>query len=122
MRFATLNLWSGLDYQGKVRCGVYETGSERDARYHHLVKRLRELDADVITVNEANPVSQMMRRLAGDLGYDQVHWRGLSGVRLGPFGLPTNLDEGDGILARRHLGLVPVGRTRLTGGLMGRWG
>jgi len=122
LRVATINLWSGLDYQGWFRCGSYETNSEREFRYRHLVARLRALDADVITVNEANPVSKMMRRLARDLSYDEIHWRGLAGLRLGPVGLPVNLDEGDGILARRDLNLVPVGRARLTGGLLGRWG
>jgi len=122
MRLATINIWSGLDYQGLLRCGAYETDSEREVRYRHLVERLKALDADVIAVNEANPVAGMMRRLAADLGYHQVHWRGVAGVRLGPIGLPANLDEGDGILARRELGLVPVARARLTGGLLGRWG
>jgi len=122
LRVATVNLWSGLDYQGLLFCGSYEGKEERERRYQHLVERLLELDADVITVNEANPVSRMMRRLARDLNYDEIHWRGLSGVRFGRIGLPLNLDEGDGILARRHLKLVPVGRARLTGGWMSRWG
>jgi endonuclease/exonuclease/phosphatase family metal-dependent hydrolase len=122
LRVATVNLWSGLDYQGLLYCGSYERKAERERRYQHLVERLLALDADVITVNEANPVSRMMRRLARDLNYEEIHWRGLSGVRLGPIGLPFNLDEGDGILARRHLNLVPVGRVRLTGGWISRWG
>jgi len=122
LRVATVNLWSGLDYQGLFYCGSYEGKAERERRYQHLVERLLELDADVITVNEANPVSRTMRRLARDLNYDEIHWRGLSGVRFGRIGLPFNLDEGDGILARRHLNLVPVGRQRLTGGWICRWG
>jgi endonuclease/exonuclease/phosphatase family metal-dependent hydrolase len=122
MRIVTINIWSGLDYQGWLRSGRYETAAQWEARYRHLVDRLRALDADVIAINEANPVGPVMRRLAVDLGYDQLHWRGLSGLRLGPIGLPVNLDEGDGLLARRELNLQPVGRRRLTGGWIGRWG
>jgi hypothetical protein len=120
LRFLTINVWSGLDYQGFFRMGEYETAPERQARYGALVSSLEALAPDVIAVNEANPIPAYMRRLAADLGYDQIHFPVLSGLRLGPLGLPVNLREGDGLLARPELGLRFVGRQRLSGGPVGR--
>jgi hypothetical protein len=120
LRFLTINVWSGLDYQGLFRMGEYETAPERRARYGALVSGLKALAPDVIAVNEANPLPSYMRHLAADLGYDEIHFPGLAGVRLGPLGLPVNLREGDGLLARRELGLRFVGRRRLSGGPVGR--
>lgn len=114
LRVLALNVWSGLDYQGLWRMGAYPGSHEQ--RYRELVRRLRELQPDVIGLNEANPLPAYARRLARDLGYDQVHHPGLSGVRLGPCRLPTNLNEGEAILARRHLRLRDAGRAQLTGG------
>lgn len=114
LRVLALNVWSGLDYQGLLRVNAYP-GSHR-RRYERLVQQLRELQPDVIGLNEANPLPSFARRIARDLGYDQVHHPGLSGVRLGPLRLPTNLCEGEAILARRHLRLRDAGRLQLTGG------
>jgi len=120
LRLLTLNVWSGLDYQGLFRMGEYETAPERQARYGALVASLKALSPDVIAVNEANPLPSYLRRLAADLGYEQIHFPALAGVRLGPLGLPVNLREGDGLLARRELGLRFTGRRRLSGGAVGR--
>lgn len=120
LRLLTINVWSGLDYQGRFRMGEHESAPERRARYGELVSGLRRLAPDVIAVNEANPLPSYLRRLAADLGYDQIHFPGLSGLRLGPLALPVNLREGDGILARRELGLRFIGRRQLTGGPVGR--
>ncbi|MBI3930196.1 MAG: endonuclease/exonuclease/phosphatase family protein [Armatimonadetes bacterium] len=116
----TINVWSGLNYRGRLRMGDLETASARRERYRDLVAELRALDSDIIAVNEANPLPAYLRRLAADLGYDEVHHPGLSGVRLGPLGLPINLNEGDGLLARRSLSLSMVGRAPLSGGIVGR--
>ena len=62
---------------------------------------------------------EFIDRLAGDLDMDAVARVGLAGLRLGSIGIPTNLREGDGILARRGLGLKYMGRRRLSGGYCG---
>lgn len=116
----TINVWSGLTYSGLTRVGSMETEVTRRARYQELLEGVHALDADVVAVNEANPVAGFMRRFADDLGYDEIHHPGLCGVRMGPFGLPTNLCEGDGVLCRRDLGLRYVARGRLSGGLVAR--
>ncbi|MBI9083186.1 MAG: endonuclease/exonuclease/phosphatase family protein [Desulfobacterales bacterium] len=119
LRVVDINVWSGLDYQGYVTMGEYETPAVREKRYQALLAQLKDLDPDIIGVHEANKLPGYIRRLAGDLGYDAVFHVGIGGLRAGPVGLPWNLREGDAILAKRDLGLVPAGRRQLSGGPVG---
>jgi endonuclease/exonuclease/phosphatase family metal-dependent hydrolase len=105
LRLLTLNVWSGLNYQGTWRMGEYETPEHRAARFDVLVEQIRELQPDVIFLQEANPASGFSRRLARALGYDEVHQVCLAGIKFGPLGIPSNLKEGNAILARRSLHL-----------------
>ena len=113
---ATINVWSGLTYEGIFRMGEYEAFEARTFRYGLLVNELDGIDPDVIGLNEANMLPGYARRISRDLGYAFTYHVGLGGVRLGSFGLPVNLREGDVILAREEYGLEPLGYRRLSGG------
>lgn len=121
LKFVTINVWSGLTYEGTFTTKTYETKEERTFRYGILVNELKRLDPDIIAVNEANMLPGYARRLARDLEYDYVFDVGLGGVRLGPVGFPTNLREGDVILAKKHLNLALVGSRGLSGGYAGNF-
>jgi endonuclease/exonuclease/phosphatase family metal-dependent hydrolase len=112
----TINVWSGLDYEGTLKMGVYETPQVREERYQILVAELKRLDPDVVALNEANPLPRYARRLARDLSMDYVYSVGMGGLRIGPVGIPTNFREGDAILAKKGLGLSRIGKKRLSGG------
>ncbi len=116
----TLNVWSGLSYQGLMRVGSWEPPGGFESRYRLLVEQLKDLAPDVVALNEVNPVPAYPARLARDLGYAQVAHPGLSGLRLGRLALPVNLVEGDALLARPDLELRWEGRTQLSGGPVGR--
>ncbi len=115
----TFNAWSGLDYKGYLRMGEYEDRSTRERRTEALIRELRDLAPDVVALNEANKLPRYARRLARELGYDQLSHLGVGGLRAGPVGLPTNLREGDVILARPELDLESTGREQLSGGPVG---
>jgi len=100
LRIATINVWSGLTYQGTWKMGEYDTEQHRALRYQALVHYLREIDADVITIQEANPLPVYVRKLASDLGYQAYAHVGMGGVRFGWLGIPTNFREGEAILVR----------------------
>jgi hypothetical protein len=119
LKFVTINVWSGLTHEGALRSGVYESEDERAFRYGLLVNGLRELDADVISVNEANMLPGYAKRLARDLDYDYVYAVRYAGVRVGQVGFPVNVREGEVLLAKRHLNLAHVGSRKLTGGYAG---
>jgi endonuclease/exonuclease/phosphatase family metal-dependent hydrolase len=117
----TINVWSGLNYKGSLRMGEYEKKGIREKRTRSLVKELRLLRPDVIALNEANPLPGYARDLAAELGFGFLWHVGVGGLRAGPVGLPSNLREGDVLLARRELGLQSAGRRQLSGGPVGNF-
>ncbi|HEY9159538.1 MAG TPA: endonuclease/exonuclease/phosphatase family protein [Desulfomonilia bacterium] len=111
----TINVWSGLNYKGIFRMGSYEPSTETARRFEGLIREIKRLSPDIITVNEANPLPRYAEELASRTGYDCIWHMGVSGLRLGRFGIPINLREGDVILARKGLGLEFSGQIKLAG-------
>lgn len=116
LSFVTINIWSGLDYEGTLKMGEYESSEIRQERYRLLVGELKELDPDIIAVNEGNPLPRYARRLAKELNYDHIYSVGMGGIKFGCVGIPVNFKEGDAILARKGLGLTEIGAPRLSPG------
>ena len=121
VKFLTINVWSGLTYQGTFKTQAFESGEQRAFRYGLLVNELREIDADVIALNEANMLPGYAKRIARDLGYDYIYAVARGGVRLGQVGFPFNLREGEVILAKRYLNLTQLGSKGLQGGYAGNF-
>ncbi|MFQ5676531.1 MAG: endonuclease/exonuclease/phosphatase family protein, partial [bacterium] len=121
LRLLTINVWSGLDYEGSLKMGEYEPKKIRERRYRALVAQIKQLDPDIIGLQEANKLPDYAERLAGDIGYRAFYHVGVGGLRLGPVGLPWNLREGDAILAKKNLQPESAGRKQLSGGYVGDW-
>jgi endonuclease/exonuclease/phosphatase family metal-dependent hydrolase len=119
IRVVSINVWSGLTYRGAIRNGEYEDGRARSFRHELLIKDLKELDADIISINEANMLPGYARDVAAELEYDFIYHVRRGGLRIGPVGFPLNLREGDTILAKEELGLSYLGRSKLSGGAAG---
>ena len=115
LRIVTFNVWSGLDYSGTLRMGEYESPAGREKRFRLLVSQVRSLDPDVLLLQEVNPAGGFARRLADSLGYDEIHQVCNAGVKIGPFGIPSNLKEGNAILARPSLRLRLYAAWKLSG-------
>jgi hypothetical protein len=115
IRAMTLNAWSGLTYKGIFRMGSFEPEEARLLRFEGLIAEIKRLKPDIIGLNEANPLPCYLDELSRQTGYDCVWHMGVSGLRLGRFGIPVNLREGDAILARKGLGLEFMGRIKLAG-------
>lgn len=121
LRVLDINVWSGLDYIGYLKMGEYETPQVREKRYQALVTQIRQLNPDIIGINEANKLPVYAERLAQETGYEAFYHVGVGGVRLGPIGLPWNLREGDAILAKKYLKPGAFARKQLSGGYVGKW-
>ncbi len=121
LRILDINVWSGLDYKGTIKMGEYETAAVRKERYQILLSQIRQLDPDIIGIQEANKLPSYARRLARDTKYEAFYHMAVGGVRLGPIGLPLNLREGDVLLIKKHLNPKFVGRRQLSGGYVGKW-
>lgn len=121
LRLLTINVWSGLDYKGSLRFGAYESRQKRQDRYDSLLAQIRELDPDVIFLQEVNPAAGFSARLARDIGFSRCHQVCLGGIKLGPLGIPSNCKEGNAILARKSLRLQKIADWKLSGsfGLFG---
>ena len=113
IRILTINVWSGLTYQGFFKVGEYP--ENREKRYRLLVTEIRKLDPDIIAVQEANPLPQYAKRLATDLDYRVIYHVALGGIRFGSFGIPTNMREGQAILVKKPWTIADLGRKRLSG-------
>jgi endonuclease/exonuclease/phosphatase family metal-dependent hydrolase len=105
LKVLTINVWSGLDYVGTLKMGEYENAERRQARFATLLAQVKSLDPDIVFLQEANSAGGYAARLAGALGFRQIHQVVNGGIKFGPLGIPVNFKEGMAILARPALGL-----------------
>ena len=120
IRILTINVWSGLTYEGFFKIGQYPDDSER--RFGLLLKEIRKIQPDVIAIQEANPLPSYAQVLAKNLNYQVIYRVALGGIRFGSLGIPTNLREGDVLLIRRPWSIVDLGRKHLVGnGIATNW-
>ncbi len=117
LKTLTMNIWSGIDYEGNARMGEYETPEMREARFRILIEGLNAARPDLIALQEVNPVYDRARTLGEELGYDCIYQRVNSGAKIGTSGWPANLDEGLVILAKKDLKLEFVDVWNLGGGI-----
>jgi len=110
-----MNVWFGLDCRGIVKFGEYEPSKIRAARFQDLTNGLKDLQPDVIGIQEANPLPGYVRKLSNALGYDAVWQVTNSGIKLLGFGIPTNFAAGNAILAQKGHDLKYLGVRRLSG-------
>jgi len=115
----TFNVWFGLRERGVLRMKPLESRERRERRYRILLGELRQRQPDFIALQEANPVRRYARRLAADLGYDEIHQVYNGGVKIGPAGIPINLQMGLVLLAKRQFQLRWAGSRQISGDRLG---
>lgn len=103
LKVLTINVWSGLDYNGSLKMGEYESPARRNERFLILLSKLKELSPDVIFLQDANLVGEFAKKLVDSLSFDEIHQVCNAGIKEGSIGIPTNLMEGISILAKPNL-------------------
>lgn len=122
LKIITINIWSGLNYEGVWKMGEYEYPEHRNRRYQLLVERLKSVQPEVICLQEVNPVPEYARQLAYDIGYQGFAYVGMGGIHVGPIGIPVNFREGDAILIKPDFGAKSLGRVKISGsGISNNW-
>ncbi len=116
LKIITANIWSGSDYQGSFSFGKWESDAARESRYQLLVDQLRAENADLILLQEVNPVRRLSKRLARDLNLDEVHQVCIAGIKVLGLGIPKGFQEGNAILAKPELKLRKIEDWKLSGG------
>jgi endonuclease/exonuclease/phosphatase family metal-dependent hydrolase len=99
LKIMTINVWSGLDYNGTFKMGEYESPDRREERFKILLAEIRKTSPDIIFLQEANPIDKYVKRLADSLSFDEIHQVCNAGIKFGPIGIPSNFKEGMVILA-----------------------
>lgn len=117
IKILTINVWSGLDYNGTFSFGEYESCDTREKRFEILIQQIELIKPDVIFIQEANPVSSYSSRLAKILDFDEIHHVCNGGIKIGQLGIPANFNEGLAILAKKEMQLEEYNILKLTGSL-----
>jgi hypothetical protein len=115
VRILTVNIWSGVDYKGVWKFGEYEPEERRESRFLSLLHQIKQLEPDIIFIQEENFLNRYVRRLADSLSFDVIHQIVNAGIKFGNLGLPTNFKEGIAILADPSLHLQKVDAWKLSG-------
>ncbi len=110
-----INIWSGPDYQGLLKFGMWETPERLEQRYQILLTELIEINPDVIFLQETSPVDHYCRRLARDLRMHEIHQVCIAGIKFFGIGPPLGFKEGNAILARKGLKLTKLDDWKLSG-------
>ncbi len=116
IKIVDYNVWHGIDGKGTLKMGEYEPAAVREKRFKLLVAGLKEMDPDIIGIQEANKVRSYSKRLARDIDRDAVWKVGNSGIKLFGLGFPVNFSEGLAVFARKGSKLELLASKRLSGG------
>jgi endonuclease/exonuclease/phosphatase family metal-dependent hydrolase len=115
LRVLTFNVWHGLR-SGESRTKFPgEDEERRERRFAWQIRSIRQLDPDVLFLQEVNPNQRGARNYARALGYEEIHKVTSCGIHIPPIKIPKNVNEGLAILARPGLGLRRVQTKRLSG-------
>lgn len=101
LRVATFNTWHGLNGVGLVRFGEMESRSERLVRLAKQIDTLKQLEADIVCLQEVNPLPFRAYWYAKQLNKKVYFATANAGLKFG-FGIPSNLNEGLAILCPRN--------------------
>lgn len=102
------NVWMGTDGKGYVKMGDLENATTRELRYKLQTAEFKKLDGDLVFLQEVSPIFKRSDQLARDLGMQAITQGDNCGIRIGNWGIPTNLQMGTAILAKPHLKLQPL--------------
>jgi endonuclease/exonuclease/phosphatase family metal-dependent hydrolase len=93
-RVVTYNFWHGLSPDGFLLFGEMEPATRRLERQSLQLELLQSLKAQVIFLQEVNPVQSRSKQLSESLKLQVQYHRDNAGMKLGRLGFPLNLDSG----------------------------
>ena len=115
MRVVSYNLWHGLNGSGVWSFGELEPPGRRQQREEWQIRQLALLDADLLLLQEVNPLRSRAPLLGQRLARTWVSQVDQGGLRIGTQGVPRNFQNGMMILAHPNLRLKERGGLRLSG-------
>ncbi len=101
MRVVTYNVWHGLSPGDWLWFKELEPRTRRQRREQLQLELLGSLDADVICLQEVNPLSERRRKFVEQLKMNSLAAWDQAGAKVRSVGLPFNLESGLLILASK---------------------
>jgi endonuclease/exonuclease/phosphatase family metal-dependent hydrolase len=117
LNILTFNVWHGLNGRGTLAFGEFETPVRRRLRQAALVRELADVRADMVCLQEVNPLLPRSRELGAALGASVFTQGDQAGIKVLGFGIPYNLNTGLCTLVRRDWLSSRAGGVKLSGGL-----
>lgn len=115
MKFITFNLWHGMAPAEKIFFLSLEPGYRREKRLQVGHEELATVGADILLLQEANPVQSTALALAQKLKC-QAFWQGDSvGFKFKNWGWPHNLHSGLATLVRHDWPARQIAAVKLSG-------
>ena len=121
-KVVTYNVWHGLN-AGSFWVTPSETPKRHQARFQLQIRQLARVNADVVFLQEVNPLPQRARDYVNELKaygleYSEVHQVDACGIRVSQNrALISELNNGLVILAKKELQLRPIEGLKLNGGV-----
>lgn len=118
MRILSFNLWHGMAPRDGWRFEALEPSFRREKRFDLQNEILKATKADVLLLQEVNPVEGRAPSLAKELGCKVFSKSDISGLKLAGYGWPYNLHSGlvtliNPDLLPRELGPIKLSGPRL---------
>jgi endonuclease/exonuclease/phosphatase family metal-dependent hydrolase len=102
LHLVTLNLWHGLSPTHWLRFKTLEPKSRLGQRQQSQVALLSQLNADVVFLQEVNPVDARSEELSEKLNMNRYWARDNAGLKVVGLGPPFNLDAGLTTLLKKN--------------------
>jgi len=115
LKIVDFNIWFGMDGDGLLKMGEYEDRATRNTRLDIVIKELKEMNPDIIFLQEVNPAGRVTSKLQRELNYSAIVKIYNGGIRLFGLGLPVNLNMALVILAKKELKLKSPGSMQISG-------
>lgn len=111
----TMNVWHGLAGRGHVRFREFENSARREVRWQMILDELGSRQADLVLLQELNPLEVRAQELRRKLGGRVLIRHDQAGVKFLGVGLPENLSTGLGLLLSAQVRLVETESLQLSG-------
>ena len=115
MRILTYNLWHGLDGKGVLFFGELEPWGRKQERVKIQIRCLQKWAADIVFFQELNPLFPAVYDYSSQLKTDHIQQMDLSGIKIGGFGPPFNLQSGLATLCREDWSFSRLKGLQLSG-------
>ena len=114
LKVINYNTWHGLG-SGFLKRAEIDPPAHRKKRYQEQIQLLKSAQADILFLQELNPVTLQSKKIAQQLGMEYVFQETNCGLSILNLGIPVNLSMGIGIFVKAPLQIKKIAGLKLSG-------